>query len=46
MQEKVKSRTKFYDYPEGKEKEWEKVWTDFTHDIRKIVEKYDKRIKL
>jgi len=46
MQEKVDSGTKFYDYPEGKEKEWENVWTDFTHDIREIVEKYEKRINL
>jgi 3-hydroxybutyryl-CoA dehydrogenase len=46
MQDKVDTGTKFYDYPEGKEKEWERVWTDFTHDVRKIVEKYDKRIKL
>ncbi len=46
MQEKVESKTKFYEYPEGKEKEWENVWTDFTYDIRSIVEKYEKRIKL
>jgi len=46
MQEKVDTGTKFYDYPEGKEKEWENVWTDFTHDIRKMVDKYDKQIKL
>jgi 3-hydroxybutyryl-CoA dehydrogenase len=46
MQEKVDTGTKFYEYSEGKEKEWENVWTDFTHDIREIVEKYKKRINL
>ena len=46
MQEKVDTDTKFYHYEEGKEKEWEHVWTDFTHDIREIVEKYEQKIKL
>ena len=46
MREKAESGTKFYDYPKGKEKAWEEVWTDFTHDIREIVDKYEKKIKL
>ncbi len=46
MREKAESGTKFYDYPQGKEKAWENVWTDFTHDIREIVDKYEKKIKL
>ena len=46
MQDKVDSGTKFYDYPENKEEEWEETWTDFTHDIRKLVLKYDKKTKL
>jgi len=46
MREKAENGTKFYDYPEGKEKAWEDVWTEFTHDIREIVDKYEKRIKL
>jgi 3-hydroxybutyryl-CoA dehydrogenase len=46
MQEKVDTDTKFYDYKEGQEKEWENVWTDFTHDIRELVEKYGKKIEL
>ncbi len=46
MQEKVASGTKFYAYKNGEEETWEEVWTDFTHDIRKLVEKYEKKIKL
>ena len=46
MQEKVETDTKFYEYEDGQEKEWENIWTDFTHDIREIVEKYGKQIKL
>ena len=46
MENKVESKTKFYKYSTGKEKEWEKVWTDFTYDIREIVKKYEKKIKL
>jgi 3-hydroxybutyryl-CoA dehydrogenase len=46
MREKAENGTKFYDYPQGKEKDWEDVWTEFTHDIREIVDKYEKRIKL
>jgi 3-hydroxybutyryl-CoA dehydrogenase len=46
MKEKVASGTKFYDYSKDSEEEWEQVWSDFTHDIRKIVDKYEKRVKL
>jgi len=46
MQEKVDEGTKFYDYSKDSEKKWENVWTDFTHDIHQIVEKYEKRVKL
>ena len=46
MQEKVVDGTKFYDYSKDSEEEWENVWTDFTHDIHQIVEKYEKRVKL
>jgi 3-hydroxybutyryl-CoA dehydrogenase len=45
MQEKVESKTKFYQYPGRSEVEWEKVWTDFTYDIREIVKKYEKIVK-
>ncbi|MFC2077051.1 3-hydroxyacyl-CoA dehydrogenase family protein, partial [candidate division KSB1 bacterium] len=36
----------FYDYTEKTAEEWEKVWLDFTFDIRKLVDKYNKRVKL
>ena len=41
MKEKVESKTKFYDYSDISEEEWENIWTDFTYDIRKLIEKYD-----
>ncbi len=46
MKEKVASGTKFYDYSKDTEEEWEQVWSDFTHDLRKVVDKYEKRVKL
>jgi 3-hydroxybutyryl-CoA dehydrogenase len=46
MKEKVTSGTKFYDYEENEEKDWENIWTDFTHDIREIVKKYEDKAKL
>lgn len=36
----------FYKYDKRSAKEWEKVWVDFTYDLRKTVEKYEKRVKL
>ncbi len=46
MKEKVNSGTKFYDYGGDKEKEWESIWTDFIHDIWKVVKKYEEKAKL
>jgi len=46
MKEKVSSKTKFYHYEENEEKEWEDMWTDFTHDIRDIVKKYEDKANL
>ena len=43
MQEKVDTQTKFYDYSDVSEKEWESIWTDFTYDIRDLVNKYDNK---
>jgi len=45
MQEKVDSKSKFYDYSKVSEKEWENIWTDFTYDIRSLVEKYNKKVE-
>jgi 3-hydroxybutyryl-CoA dehydrogenase len=36
----------FYPYNKANAKEWERVWVDFTYDVRKLVEKYGKRVKL
>ena len=46
IKEKAASNSKFYDYSKDSEEEWENVWTDFTHDIREISDKYGKRVKL
>ena len=46
MKEKVKSEKLFYNYDEGKKEVWEELWTDFTHDIREIVEKCERKIDL
>lgn len=45
IKEKVTSNSKFYDYQDDEEKEWEETWTDFTHDISELVKKYEKKAK-
>lgn len=42
----ISNRKGFYKYTSSSAREWEKVWLEFTHDIRKLVEKYEKRVKL
>jgi 3-hydroxyacyl-CoA dehydrogenase len=42
----ISNRKGFYKYTRDSAEEWEKVWLDFTHDIRKLTEKYEKRVKL
>ncbi len=53
MQEVVRSGAQgisnckgFYKYNRTTAKDWEKAWVDFTYDIRKLVEKYERRVKL
>ncbi len=36
----------FYKYDKAGAAEWEKAWVDFTYDLRKLVEKYERRVKL
>jgi 3-hydroxybutyryl-CoA dehydrogenase len=36
----------FYKYDQKTAAAWERAWVDFTYDIRKLVEKYEKRVKL
>ena len=43
--EGISNRKGFYKYTSKSAGEWEKVWLDFTHDIRKLTEKYEKRVK-
>ena len=43
--EGISNKKGFYNYSEAGAREWEKAWIDFTYDIRKLVEKYEKRVK-
>ncbi len=45
IQDKVTSKTKFYDYQSNEEEDWEETWTDFTHDLSELVNKYEERAK-
>jgi 3-hydroxybutyryl-CoA dehydrogenase len=36
----------FYQYDKTASAKWEKAWVNFTYDIRKLVEKYEKRVRL
>jgi 3-hydroxyacyl-CoA dehydrogenase len=35
----------FYPYTPAAARAWEKAWVDFTYDMRKLVDKYGKRLK-
>lgn len=35
----------FYRYTKAEAAQWEKVWVDFTYDIRGLAEKYQKKVK-
>ncbi|MFB3828048.1 MAG: 3-hydroxyacyl-CoA dehydrogenase family protein [Bryobacteraceae bacterium] len=35
----------FYKYNRRTAKQWERAWVEFTYDIRKLVEKYEARVK-
>ena len=37
---------KGYIYDKATAEEWERAWVDFTYDLRKLVEKYEKRVRL
>jgi len=36
----------FYQYDKTASAKWEEAWVNFTYDIRKLVEKYEKRVRL
>ncbi len=44
--EGVSNRKGFYKYDKATAEEWERAWVDFTYDLRKLVEKYEKRVRL
>ena len=46
MKERVATKTKHYQYTEEEEKEWDEMWTEFTHDVDALVKKYEKKAKL
>ncbi len=46
MKEKAASGDLFYDYSDHSIEEWMEAWSEFTHDIRDISTKYDKKVKL
>jgi 3-hydroxybutyryl-CoA dehydrogenase len=42
----ISNQKGFYKYDRQRARNWEKAWVDFTYDVRKLVEKYEKRVKL
>ncbi len=44
--EGVSNRKGFYRYDKASAEAWSQAWVDFTYDLRKLVEKYEKRVKL
>ena len=46
IKEKAASKSKFYDYQGDEEKEWERIWTDFTLDLSELIKKYEVKAKL
>jgi 3-hydroxybutyryl-CoA dehydrogenase len=40
------NRKGFYRYTRASAREWEKAWVDFTFDVRRLVEKYEKQVRL
>jgi 3-hydroxybutyryl-CoA dehydrogenase len=42
----IANQNGFYRYDEEEAEEWAQAWVDFTYDLRNLVEKYEKRVKL
>jgi len=42
----ISNQKGFYKYNRASARKWEQAWVDFTYDVRKLVEKYEKRVKL
>jgi len=45
LKEKIETNSKFYNYQDDEEKEWEDIWTEFTLDISELVKKHEKKAK-
>jgi 3-hydroxybutyryl-CoA dehydrogenase len=41
----VSNRRGFYSYTPGSAEEWPRAWTDFTYEMRSLVEKYENRLQ-
>jgi 3-hydroxyacyl-CoA dehydrogenase len=44
--EGISNQAGFYKYDKQSAEEWERSWVDFTYDLRKLVEKYEQRVRL
>jgi 3-hydroxybutyryl-CoA dehydrogenase len=42
----ISNQKGFYPYGKASAQEWEKVWVDFTYEVRKLLDQYGKRVKL
>ncbi len=42
----VSNQLGFYQYDERTAREWQEVWVDFVYDLRALVEKYERRVRL
>jgi len=42
----ISNQSGFYEYDEKTANDWDDVWTDFVYDLRALVEKYEKRVRL
>lgn len=42
----VSNRRGFYSYNTVTSRKWQQAWVDFSYDVRKLVEKYNRRVKL
>ena len=42
----IANRKGFYKYSKATAERWEQAWVDFTYDLRRLVEKYEQRVKL
>jgi 3-hydroxybutyryl-CoA dehydrogenase len=44
--EGISNRKGFYRYSKAEAKEWERLWVDFAYEVRGLLQKYERRVKL